>query len=157
MRHTLISTAAFLALDQLTKYFVLVGLNLDRLGYIEVFPPFLNFHLTWNRGINFGLFASDSELVRWGLVGLAAGVSVFILAWVRRRSPSPLICVLAGMLAGGALGNAVDRAFHGEVMDFLNVSCCGIVNPFAFNVADVAVFSGAIGLVILSGRVENRT
>jgi signal peptidase II len=41
---------------------------------------------------------------------------------------------------------------YGAVADFLNMSCCGIDNPFAFNVADVAIFVGAMGLVLFSGR-----
>jgi signal peptidase II len=60
--------------------------------------------------------------------------------------------VSAGLLIGGALGNVVDRVLYGAVADFLNMSCCGIDNPFAFNVADVAIFVGAIGLVLFAGR-----
>ncbi len=54
----------------------------------------------------------------------------------------------AGLLVGGALGNALDRVLHGAVADFLNMSCCGIRNPYAFNLADVGIFAGAIALVI---------
>jgi signal peptidase II len=54
-------------------------------------------------------------------------------------------------LLGGALGNVVDRLIYGAVADFLNMSCCGIDNPYAFNVADIAVFAGAIGLVLAPG------
>ena len=60
--------------------------------------------------------------------------------------------VACGFLVGGAAGNAIDRLFHGAVVDFLNVSCCGINNPFAFNVADIFIFFGAIGLVLFSGK-----
>jgi signal peptidase II len=55
-----------------------------------------------------------------------------------------------GLLVGGALGNVVDRIAYGAVADFLNMSCCGIENPYAFNIADIAIFAGAIGLVIFS-------
>ena len=51
---------------------------------------------------------------------------------------------------GGALGNVVDRVLHGAVADFLNMSCCGINNPYAFNIADISIFIGAIGLVIFT-------
>ena len=60
----------------------------------------------------------------------------------------------AGLLIGGALGNVVDRVLYGAVADFLNMSCCGIENPFAFNVADVAIFAGAIGLVLFTGKAQ---
>ena len=59
----------------------------------------------------------------------------------------------AGLIAGGALGNAIDRIAHGAVVDFINVSAAGIDNPFAFNVADVWIFVGA-ALIILSGAAD---
>ena len=52
-------------------------------------------------------------------------------------------------LIGGALGNVIDRLVYGAVADFLNVTCCGFVNPYAFNVADIAIFVGAIGLALI--------
>ena len=61
--------------------------------------------------------------------------------------------IAGGLLIGGALGNVFDRLVHGAVADFLNMSCCGIVNPFAFNLADVAVFAGALALVFW-GRAQ---
>ena len=57
----------------------------------------------------------------------------------------------AGLLIGGALGNALDRVLQGGVIDFLNMSCCGISNPYVFNLADVWVFAGAIGLAVFTG------
>ena len=48
-------------------------------------------------------------------------------------------------------------SLYGAVADFLNMSCCGIENPYAFNVADIAIFVGAIGLVLFAGqRAEDR-
>ena len=61
-----------------------------------------------------------------------------------------------GLLVGGALGNVVDRVAYGAVADFLNMSCCGIENPYAFNVADIAIFAGALGLVIFAKGSEGR-
>ena len=56
------------------------------------------------------------------------------------------------MLIGGALGNVIDRIVYGAVADFLNMSCCGFDNPFAFNVADIAIFIGAFGLILFTGE-----
>ena len=53
------------------------------------------------------------------------------------------------VLVGGAIGNVIDRIIYGAVADFLNMSCCGFNNPYAFNVADIAIFAGAIGLAFL--------
>ena len=69
-----------------------------------------------------------------------------------RTGPSKLMLVCGGLLIGGALGNVVDRVLYGYVLDFLNMSCCGINNPFVFNLADVFIFAGAIGLVLFEGK-----
>ncbi|MBK0400928.1 signal peptidase II [Limibaculum sp. M0105] len=134
---------AVLALDRLSKWLVVEALDLANLLRIEVVPPFLNFVMAWNRGINFGLGASGSDTARWVLVGLAVIISVGLAAWVIRRGRVAL-AAFGGLVVGGALGNAWDRVQYGAVADFLNMSCCGIVNPFAFNVADIAIFLGAV-------------
>jgi signal peptidase II len=58
--------------------------------------------------------------------------------------------ISAGILVGGALGNVIDRLAYGYVADFLNMSCCGIENPYSFNIADIAIFAGALGLVVFT-------
>lgn len=137
-------------LDQASKWLVVHWMDLRTRLEIDVWPPFLNLRMAWNRGVNFGLFA-DVDM-RWVLVALAIGISVFVILWVRREGGSRLVHVSAGLLVGGALGNVVDRVLYGAVADFLNMSCCGIENPYAFNVADIAVFLGAVGLVLFAGR-----
>ena len=69
---------------------------------------------------------------------------------MQREPPSRVGHISAGLLIGGALGNAFDRVVYGAVADFLNMSCCGFDNPYAFNIADIAIFSGAIGLAFFS-------
>ncbi len=73
-----------------------------------------------------------------------------------RSGRGPLVQLSAGLLVGGALGNVVDRLAYGAVADFLNMSCCGIENPYAFNVADIAIFAGAAGLVLFAGLRQDR-
>jgi len=46
------------------------------------------------------------------------------------------------------LGNAIDRLLYGAVADFINVTCCGFRNPYSFNLADVFIFIGLIGLLV---------
>jgi len=136
-------------LDQATKYLVVHLLDLRNLGRIEVWPPFLTLRMAWNTGINFGLFADQGALARWVLVAVGLAVSGAVLWWIHAERAGRPHRIAAGVLVGGALGNVVDRLIYGAVADFLNMSCCGIDNPFAFNVADVAIFAGAIGLVML--------
>ena len=64
--------------------------------------------------------------------------------------------IAAGFLIGGALGNVIDRLLYGAVADFLNMSCCGFNNPYAFNVADVAIFIGAIGIAFADSGTEKK-
>jgi signal peptidase II len=65
--------------------------------------------------------------------------------------------IATGLLVGGAIGNVIDRIRFGAVADFLNMSCCGFTNPYAFNVADISIFVGAGLLILLSGREGSGT
>ena len=150
MRHVFFSAAIWFALDQASKYGVLYGLNLIERWHIEVLPPLLNFHLGWNTGINFGLFGGGPEVMRWVLVGVAVVIIGWLLYWAKTGLTRPLALLSAGAVIGGALGNSLDRIIHGAVIDFLNMSCCGISNPFAFNIADVGIFLGAFGLIFFA-------
>ncbi|MFN3936071.1 MAG: signal peptidase II [Gemmobacter sp.] len=151
------TAAVVFLLDQATKYWVVHVMALDRRLAIDVWPPFLNLRMAWNRGVNFGLFADEGQAMRWVLIGLALAISAAVWIWARRSAVRPIARVSAGLLVGGALGNVVDRLAYGAVADFLNVSCCGIVNPWAFNVADVAIFAGAAGLVLFAGEPGRKT
>lgn len=151
MRLAGIIAALVIAADQVSKYIVVHRMRLDLRHEIEVFPPFLNFRMAWNRGVNFGLFADEGDMMRWILIAVAVGISLWVWLWARKMRGRVMVRVSAGLLVGGALGNVIDRLLYGAVADFLNMSCCGIDNPFAFNIADVAIFAGAIGLVFLAG------
>lgn len=139
-------------LDQVSKIAIVHLMDLRTLGEIEVLPPFLNLRMAWNAGINFGLFSSHTEASRMILIAIALVIVGFVLVWVWRDPPGKVGRIAAGILVGGALGNVVDRLLYGAVADFLNMSCCGIDNPYAFNVADIAIFAGAFGLVLFSGN-----
>ena len=144
----LATAAAVFVLDRLSKWLVVEALDLGNRQRIEVADPFLVFTMAWNRGINFGLFdAEQASAQRWVLIGLAVVISVALTWWAARRGER-WVCLGAGVVAGGALGNAWDRVTYGAVADFLNMSCCGIENPYAFNIADVAIFAGALLIAI---------
>ena len=143
-------------LDQALKYLVVHVLQLDRVREIDVLDPWLNLRMAWNQGMNFGLFASDVDTTRWILIAIAIAVCLWVGIWVGRAKPSRFAQISAGLLIGGALGNVDDRFVYGAVADFLNMSCCGIENPYAFNVADIAIFAGALGLVLFSGGQATR-
>ena len=154
MRLMLRTFAIVLVLDQATKWIVVQTLNLRSLGVIEIWPPYLTLRMAWNEGINFGLFSDTGDRARWVLIGVAVTISAWVLVWARRERRNRLVQIAAGLLVGGALGNVIDRLIFGAVADFLNMSCCGISNPYAFNVADIAIFAGAAGLILAPGRAK---
>ncbi|MCD1626724.1 MAG: signal peptidase II [Paracoccaceae bacterium] len=144
--------AVIFVADQVVKYLVVHILDLAFVGAIDVFPPYLNLRMAWNYGINFGLFAQASDSVRWVLIAVALVISAGVLWWIRKDPPGRWGLVAAGLLVGGALGNVVDRVIYGAVADFLNMSCCGIENPYAFNIADISIFAGALGLILFTSE-----
>ena len=132
--------------DQALKYLIVHLLDLERVRQIDLLPPWLNLRMGWNTGVNFGLFSSN----RWVLIAIALIIIGVILWWIKREPGGLWHRISAGLLIGGALGNVIDRLIYGAVADFLNMSCCGLRNPFVFNSADIAVFAGALGLVVFS-------
>ena len=156
MRLVAITAFFWFALDQLSKYGVLYGLNLVEIGRMEGIPPLLNFHLGYNTGINFGLFGGGPEVMRWILIGIAIVICSWLLWWAKTGLTRRLALVAAGSVIGGALGNTLDRLTQGAVIDFLNMSCCGIQNPFAFNIADVGIVLGALGLLIFADPPKDK-
>ena len=139
--------------DQTSKFYVVQFLNLREKIAIDVINPILNFRMAWNTGINFGLLDSGGNVSRWGLIFFSVAISVALFWWIR-KSKSLLRQSCVAMIIGGALGNAVDRIIFGAVADFLNMSCCGIRNPFSFNVADIAIFVGALILIFWDKNEE---
>lgn len=141
-------------LDQASKYLVVQYMDLKSIGTIDVLSPYLNFRMAWNYGINFGIFGGPNapDYFRWILIAVAILVSIIVAYWISREKPRKWGYISAGLLIGGALGNVIDRIIYGAVADFLNMSCCGIENPYAFNVADISIFAGAFGLVLFTGK-----
>lgn len=150
------SLLVVLILDQLTKFIVVQRLNLPSVGQIDVMPPYLVFRMAWNEGVNFGLLSSMGDMMRWVLIAVALLISAWVFWWIGRDRGNTKAQISAGILIGGALGNVIDRVVYGAVADFLNMSCCGFDNPYAFNVADIAIFVGAAGLILWADRAKTR-
>lgn len=155
MGKTIIVAIITFLIDQISKWYVVFHLDLKTRLAMDVLPPFLNFRMGWNDGVNFGLFANSADIMRWVLTIVAIVISIAIL-WYARRFKGWAAALFLGSIVGGALANALDRVLYGAVADFLNMSCCGINNPFAFNIADIFVFFGAFGLIVFSEKLAKR-
>ena len=147
MYKILMLSFVFLTLDQMSKWFVVFHLELQQKLFLNLNNQFINFYMAWNRGINFGLLEGDSVFQAYSLTAISIVISIVFFVWLRNAS-SFLVQILAALVIGGALGNAIDRLLYGAVADFINITCCGVRNPYSFNLADVFIFIGLIGLLI---------
>jgi len=143
----------FILIDQISKWFILEQLDLDIIGFYDVYSPFLTLKMGWNTGINFGLFSESYFSMRWILVAISLGICLFLLFWSRKLKGN-FAPILIGLIIGGAVGNVIDRVRFGAVIDFLNMSCCGINNPYIFNLADIFVFTGLVFLLVFLEKFQ---
>ena len=134
-------------LDQVTKLYLLNVVDLAnhplRLG------PFFDFVLTRNTGISYGLFQTEGPLGQWVLLGFKALAVVLLWLWLA-RSKDRLTALSLGLIIGGAVGNAIDRLAYGWVADFVFFHISTATWQFrwyVFNLADVAIVAGVIGLM----------
>lgn len=143
---------ATLVVDQASKYWVLVVFDLPSRADVPVLPN-LNLTMVWNRGITFGLLRSDNE---WGavlLAGLALAVVVALAAWLARAERLRVALAL-GAIAGGAVGNVIDRLRFGAVVDFIHAHAWGW-SWYVFNVADAAIVCG-VGVLVLDSLLPQK-
>ncbi|MBP1178349.1 signal peptidase II [Methylobacterium sp. PvR107] len=142
-----------LLLDQASKLGLYFGTDLV-LTQPWRLAPFVDFVVVWNRGVSYGLFQQESGLGRWLLVALSLAAAIGLGIWMRRAS-SRLLAVALGLIIGGALGNAIDRATYGAVLDFVHLHAGGW-SWYVFNVADAAIVAGVIGLILDSLSPDSR-
>jgi signal peptidase II len=141
-----------IVLDQAVKYWIVRVLRLEDLASVPVLGP-LHFTFVPNTGVSFGFLRAQQDLARWGLVVFSLIVAALIIWWAR-KSDRWLQGVGYGLIAGGAVGNAIDRARLGFVVDFIDVQRLGFF-PWVFNVADSAITIGVIALLLDSLRREH--
>jgi len=141
-----------LILDQVSKWWILYVYDLPEKGSVAVLP-FLNLTMVWNRGITFGLLSSDSA---WGATVLAAvalAVVVGLTIWLW-RAENLAVALALGAVAGGAVGNVIDRIVYGAVVDFVHAHAFGW-SWYVFNVADAAIVCG-VGVLLLDSLLAGR-
>lgn len=142
-------SAAVIVLDQVSKQLVVREMLLyERIPLI----PNLNLFHVHNTGAAFSMFSGAPPLM---FIGLGVAVSVGILWWMRRNPATDRLAAAAmSLILGGALGNVIDRATRGHVVDFIDFYI-GDWHFAAFNIADAAISVGA-GLLILDTVLQAR-
>ena len=139
---------AALAADQISKNLLIYGL-----GFIAMRPeerieilPFFDLVMVWNRGVSYGLFPAEGVagtvfLTSFSLAAAAA------FSWWMLKAEHALLTAGLGLIIGGALGNAIDRAIYGAVADFFHFFVGGF-DWYVFNIADAGITIGVVLLLL---------
>ena len=135
-------------LDQASKVYLLFVFDLAANGPVRL-GPFFDFVLTRNTGISYGLFQTQGPVGQWVLLALKVIAVALLCLWLA-QARNRLTALSLGLIVGGAVGNAIDRLAYGWVADFVffHVSTPNWrFNWYVFNLADVAIVAGVIGLL----------
>ncbi|MGM0678198.1 signal peptidase II [Ectothiorhodospira marina] len=134
-------------LDQVTKR--IAEYQLVQFAPMEILP-FLNLALVYNQGAAFSFLSDAGGWQRWFFTTLAVVVSGVIIWWLRQlKRDETSTAVSLALILGGAIGNVIDRVWHGHVIDFFDLHYAGYHWP-TFNIADSAITVGAVILIITS-------
>ena len=107
--------------------------------------PFLNFYLVWNTGIGFGLASLETNIFYHILTAIIATVNLVLIFFLLKAKG--IYTYLLSLIIGGSLGNLFDRIYYYAVPDFIDIHI-GNFHWFIFNVADIFITVGIIGLVL---------
>jgi signal peptidase II len=135
-------------IDQASKLYLLFVFDLDANGPVRL-GPFVDFILTRNTGISYGLFQTQGAFGQAVLLGVKVLAVVLLWIWLA-RTQNRLAAASLGLIIGGAFGNAIDRIAYGWVADFVYFHISTgqwRFNWYVFNLADVAIVAGVIGLL----------
>ena len=148
VRLGLIAAVLACAADQASKLYLLFVYQLPQHAPLRLGPLF-DFVFVRNRGISYGLFQTQGELGQWLLLGFKVAAVIALGAWLL-RARDRLTALSLGLIIGGAIGNAIDRVAYGWVFDFVffHIHTAGWrFDWYVFNLADVAIVAGVVGLL----------
>ena len=140
----LLIAALIIVADQLTKVLVIGAFQL---GDVRPVTGFFNLVRAHNYGAAFSFLHGASGWQRWFFMTIGIVAAGFIIWMLRRHGHQKLFAWALTLILGGAIGNVIDRAVHGYVVDFVQVHAGGWFFP-AFNVADSAISIGAVLLIV---------
>ncbi len=136
--------------DQANKWWMIAVYGIKETDRIRVLP-FLDLTFVKNLGISYGMLSQSGP---WGqrlLAAFAFAASLALTVWLARGVTNRLLAVSLGLIIGGAVGNAIDRLMLGGVADFYSLHAFGFY-WYVFNIADVAIVAGVVGLLYESFR-----
>ncbi|MEC9367188.1 MAG: signal peptidase II [Pseudomonadota bacterium] len=131
-------------IDQAQKWWTLHVYDLASKGTVSL-SPFLDFVLVWNPGVSYGLLPQEGWIGQAVLIAIAIAAVAGFTVWLA-RTRSALVAASIGLIIGGAIGNAIDRALYGAVADFFSFHAFGFY-WYVFNIADAAIVAGVAGLL----------
>ena len=142
MKKIIIILAIFF-LDRITKIY-LINLQADGTDIDFYIYPFLNFYLVWNTGIGFGLASLETNIYYHILTSVIVIINIGLIFLLIRTKK--VYTYLIALIIGGSLGNLFDRIYYYAVPDFIDLHL-GNYHWFIFNVADIFITVGIIGLL----------
>lgn len=143
--------ALLLVADQITKQLILASYQL---GDSTPITGFFNIVRAHNTGAAFSFLAGAGGWQRWFFTAIGVAAAVFIVWMLRSHPGQKLFSFALACILGGALGNVIDRLWHGYVVDFLDFHWPVLSGIFpgghfpAFNIADMAISVGAVALIL---------
>ena len=142
-------SALVVVLDQVTKQVILHAIAFGHT--VEVLPPVFGLVLTYNTGAAFSFLAWASGWQRYFFMAIALAASILIVYMLKKHERDRFLCFALALVLGGAVGNLIDRAIYGAVVDFLVLRWPGgprLLDPWpAFNLADSCITIGAALLI----------
>ena len=135
--------------DQTIKWWLLNIVHMEERRQITI-TPFFDLVMAWNRGVSYGLFTTDTQVL---LIIISILISIVLWIWAC-RAHRPITVAAVGLIIGGALANALDRAVHGAVADFFLLHW-GDWNWYIFNPADMAIVAG-VAILLYESLMDKR-
>ena len=140
--------------------FILVLFTIDRISKILILKnflnnssseiyinSFLNFSLVWNSGIGFGILQLEANIFYLLISIIITAINLILIYWMLSSS-NYLESIFISIILGGALGNLFDRYYYSSVPDFIDLHYESF-HWFTFNIADIFITIGIIGLITI--------
>jgi len=144
------------AADQALKLWLLRVFDIGARQPVRL-GPFIDLVLAWNTGISFSLLPQVGPLGQWALLGVKLIAVLLLWVWLSHAT-SRMTALALALIIGGAIGNGIDRVIHGAVVDFVLfhiTTASWTFRWYVFNLADVAIVAGVVGLLYESLVIQD--